>query len=140
MADNSVRSMLGTAPRRIQPVTTSDEEYQAFGAGRIGTKTQIMVAFRRSDGYVEALPYASLNRIYSSDTERVINLDFGDRHVLIEGSHLALMFRYLTDNRCSEVVQVDERTAMRQNLDDPIVSRIVITSARQRQDNHKQTE
>jgi hypothetical protein len=131
MAENSVRSLLGTAPRRPHTGATSDEEYQAFGSGRIGTKTQIMVVFRRSDGFVEALPYASLNRIYSSDVERVIYLDFGDRVVLIEGNHLGMIFRYLVSNRCSEVVEIDERAAMRQNADDPVVARIVITCAKQ---------
>ncbi len=131
MSENSVRNLLGNAPRRIQPVAPLEEEYQAFGSGRIGTRSQIMVAFRRSDGYVEALPYASVNRLYSSDVDRVIYIDFGDRLVLIEGSHLSLLFRYLTDNRCSEVVEIDERTAMRQHPNDPIVSRIVISSAKQ---------
>lgn len=131
MSENSVRSMIGASTRRVHTVGSAEDEYQAFGSGRIGTRSQIMVCLRRSDGYVEALPYASLNRIYSADMERVIYMDFGDRMVLIEGSHLGLLFRYLTDNRCSEVVEIDERTAMRGEPNDPVVARIVISAAKQ---------
>ena len=100
------------------------EEYQAFSFGRVASRSQPMLTFYKNDDYVEAISYANLNRIWTSDIERELKLDFGDRQVRIEGDNLADLFQYISTNRCSEIKEQPERLAIKIENDTPVVTKI----------------
>ena len=104
----------------------SDTEYKAFSFGRVGARSQAILTFVKSDDYVEAISYANLNRIWSSDVSTQIQLDFGERTVLIEGTTLNDLFNYIRLNRCSEVIEQSKRSAMETKEGEPIVTNISI--------------
>lgn len=106
-----------------------DSEYKAFCFGRVGSRSQAMITFIKKDDYVEAISYANLNRIWSSDISSEIRLDFGDRIVTIEGAKLNDLFNYIRMNRCSEVTEQSTHSAMAAEEDSPIVATITIKSS-----------
>ena len=91
---------------------TNEDKYQAFSFGRVSSRIQSMVTFKKQDDYVEAISYANLSRVWSSNIETEIRLDFGDRQVLVAGINLKEVFHYLCSNRCSEIVELSTRASM----------------------------
>lgn len=102
------------------------DEYQAFIFGRVASRSQPMLTFYKNDDYVEAISYANLNRIWTSDINRELKLDFGDRQVRIEGDSLSQLFDYLCTNRCAAVVEQTKQEALSVAHKDPKVLRIEI--------------
>ena len=103
---------------------TDTEEYQAFSFGRVASRSQPMLTFYKNDDYVEAISYANLNRVWTSDIQRELKLDFGDRQVHIEGNNLSDLFHYIVTNRCAEVREQHDKLAMTAKKEMPVVSRI----------------
>ena len=103
---------------------SNEDEYRAFSFGRVGSRSQAMLTFIKKDDYVEAIAYAKLDRVYSSNTELEIKLDFGDRHVFIQGENLTDLFNYVCANRCTEINEMTTETAMVTKT--PIVTKIEI--------------
>jgi len=102
--------------------TSNDNEYKAFSFGRVGSRSQPMITFVKSDGYAEAISYVNLNRIWSSDTKTELKLDFGVREVEIRGNNLEDLFRYVATNRCSEITESSICETMGSQMENAIVT------------------
>ena len=111
------------------PESNPDSEYKAFCFGRVGSRSQAMITFIKKDDYVEAISYANLNRIWSSNISNEIRLDFGGRIVTIEGARLNDLFNYIRMNRCSEVIEQSTYSAMEAQESSPTVTTITIKNA-----------
>ncbi|MEM9409984.1 MAG: hypothetical protein AAGA30_02655 [Planctomycetota bacterium] len=115
--DNQTSYLDSLAP----PEKAKSEEYEAFSFGRVGNRTQTMVTFVKNDGYTEAIAYAKLDRIYSADVDKQLQLDFGDREVKIEGKNLKAIFEYVISFRCSEITESTPNIAMSFGNGEPVV-------------------
>ncbi|MFN8707501.1 MAG: hypothetical protein ACK526_13455 [Planctomyces sp.] len=93
-------------PRRPEETATA-EEYTAFARGRVGTRPQMMISFRKCTGEVFAFAYSMLTKIYSENPDRGFTLFFSDTQVHIEGEHLLQLFHYLIQHRVIEVVETE---------------------------------
>ena len=125
--ESSVQSILGEhANATSKSGPGIEDEYKAFTFGRVGTHSQAMLTFIKHDDYVEAISYANLRRIWSSDIEKQLNLDFGDRQVVIDGSNLQSLFQYICSNRCSEIIEKSKSEAITSIADQPVVIKLVI--------------
>ena len=131
---NSLRQILSTQPRKTWSETApddaslGDEIIQSVQYGRVGLKPQLMIAFVKLDGYVEALQYITLRRIRSHSWQS-ITLDFLDQSVLIEGVNLERLFRYLQQNRVVEIAEVAKHAVMQAPADETLVYRLEIKRA-----------
>ena len=107
---------------------------KAFSYGRIGTRPQLMLCFIKCDGHHLAMPYSDLRSISTSDPNKGFILEFDNKEILIEGTNLTPCFRYLRDQRLSELVEIDRDSAMSQPEDAPVVQKIVIRKPRKAAD------
>ncbi len=109
--------------------SSGNEDYRAFSFGRVGSRSQAMLTFIKKDDYVEAIAYAKLDRVYSSDIDSELKLDFGDREVHIEGSNLRDVFNYIRSNRCSEIIERPAKASMASQPSTPAISKLSIVRA-----------
>ena len=113
-----------SAPRQFASDLRPTEEveiYQGFSYGRVGTRPQLMLCFIKCDGHHLAMPYSDLRSISTSDPNKGFVLEFDNKEILIEGTSLFTCFRYLRDQRLSELVEIDRACAMTQPEDAPVV-------------------
>ena len=113
-----------TAARKFAADVRPTEEveiYQGFSYGRVGTRPQLMLCFIKCDGHHLAMPYCDLRSISTSDPNKGFVLEFDNKEILIEGTSLFTCFRYLRDQRLSELVEIDRACAMTQPEDAPVV-------------------
>ena len=113
--------------RRSDDDTTPTDEYTAFARGRIGTRPQMMICFRKCSGEVTVFAYSLLVRIQSDNPDRGFTLTFSDTKVTIEGENLTPLFHYLREHRAVEIVEAD-RTELMQAEGECVVSRILVVS------------
>jgi hypothetical protein len=111
-------------PRRAEETTTA-EEYTAFARGRVGTRPQMMICFRKCSGEVFVFAYSMLTRIRSEDLERGFAMSFGDTEVRLEGNNLLPLFNYVREHRTAEIVEA-ERTVVMQAQGECVVSKISV--------------
>lgn len=107
--------------------TGSAEEYTAFARGRVGTRPQMMLCFRKCTGEVTVFAYSLLTRIHSENPVRGFSITFGDTKVTIEGENLTPLFHYIREHRAVEIVEA-ERTEILKTEGDCVVSRIAVKS------------
>lgn len=88
------------------------EDTTEQGRCRIARRPQMMVAFRRCNGVVTVLPYSSLSRIQSDDSDSVLQLNFPAVEVRIEGERLTRLFHYLCEHRVLEIAESDRAECM----------------------------
>lgn len=102
----------------VEPTTdVFAEECDSLGRCRIARRSQMMLAIRLCSGDVEVLPYATLARIRSHDTDRMLRLSFCIGDIVIEGSHLTRLFHYLCEQRVMEICQSDIVEVMEEQQD-----------------------
>jgi hypothetical protein len=115
-----------TEPRRVEDTTTA-EEYTAFARGRVGTRPQMMICFRKCSGEVNAFAYSLLTRIYSENPNRGFSMSFSDTEIRIDGENLLPLFHYVREHRTAEIVEA-ERAVVMSSEGDCVVSRILVIS------------
>ena len=127
MLEDKDQSFLSSyAKPAASSASSGDDDYRAFSFGRVGSRSQAMLTFIKKNDYVEAIAYAKLDRVYSSDINTELKLDFGDRQVLIKGTNLSELFRYICLARCSEVTQQTSLEAMSSKEKDPTIDTLDI--------------
>jgi hypothetical protein len=135
MTEGSLKGMFQAeepSRRFAAEVRSPDEpqEYQGFSFGRVGTRPQLMLCVVKCDGHHLVLPYADLRAITSNDPDKGFLLEFAGREILIEGTSLMICFRYLRDQRLSELVEANRPEAMSSPNDAPVVQKITIRKPR----------
>ena len=113
--------------RRTDDDTTPTDEYTAFACGRVGTRPQMMICFRKCSGEVTGFAYSLLTKIRSENPDRGFTLTFNDTEVRLEGENLLPLFHYLREHRAVEIVEAD-RTVLMQAEGECLVSRILVVS------------
>lgn len=103
------------------------EEYTAFARGRVGTRPQMMVCFRKCSGEVTVFAYSLLTKIHSENPDRGFSMTFGDTKVTLEGENLTPLFHYIRQHRAVEIVEA-ERTVVMQVQGECVVSRILFAA------------
>ena len=88
------------------PPVEEDEGYSAFASGRLGTKPQLTLVFRRVTGSCHAFAYAHLYAL-EYDPSVGILLKFTQHRVALLGRHLDDLFRYLCLHRVQTVQETD---------------------------------
>ena len=121
MEDNPTLAMRELLQRRAPKVgdeasdrrlaeTSNVEEYMAFANGRIGTRTQLCVIFRRASGSSIAFSYSHLFSVESDDPAQGCTIHFlPTTQVQIRGQNLALLFDSLCRHRVAEIVEAPRR-------------------------------
>lgn len=96
----------------VSDTTDGGGDYVAFAHGRVGRRPQMMIAFRRCCGEVQAFPYSMLRHLQSEEPDRGFCLSFGEVRVTIVGRGLSRLFRYICEHRAVEVVEADRVEAL----------------------------
>jgi hypothetical protein len=126
--DKSVRMLLQKAARPAaqlpSPTTQQEEDYTAFAHGRISQHPQLMVVFRRADGSVTALSYASLLGVESSNPAIGFMLEFGQQRVRIVGKQLDQLLRLICQHRVAEIREASRSETFASAEDAPLVETI----------------
>lgn len=117
----------GDTRRPDEETTTAPDEYTAFARGRVGTRPQMMICFRKCSGEVTVFAYSLLTRIHSENSDRGFTMTFGDTKVTLEGENLVQLFDYIRQHRAVEVVEA-ERTVVMSSEGECVVSRILVVS------------
>jgi hypothetical protein len=115
MADQSLQTILGVAPRRplVNPSQVDeDTEYQAFSYGRVGTRAAAMICFIKSDGFHLALPYMELRSVTTANPADGFEMEFSTQRIIVEGRSLVVPFRYVRENRLVEIVEASRASIL----------------------------
>ncbi|MEZ6033191.1 MAG: hypothetical protein R3C17_08875 [Planctomycetaceae bacterium] len=115
----------GDTRRTDEESATATDEYTAFARGRVGTRPQMMICFRKCSGEVTVFAYSMLTRIQSDNTNRGFTITFGDTKVCIEGENLTPLFHYVREHRAVEILET-ERTVFLTAEGDCLVSRVSV--------------
>jgi hypothetical protein len=119
----------GDNRRTDEETTTAPDEYTAFARGRVGTRPQMMICFRKCSGEVTVFAYSLLTRIHSENPDRGFSMNFSDTKVTLEGENLTPLFHYLREHRAAEIVEA-ERTVVLSSEGECVVSRILVISSK----------
>lgn len=92
---------------KADDAATKSDEGQTVGRCRIGRQSQMMLAIRLCSGEVEVLPYATLGRIRSENSDQSLRLSFLVGEIVIEGARLTRLFHFLCEHRVMEICQSD---------------------------------
>lgn len=88
------------------------EEYQAYSFGRVSSKRQVTLLFRKASGEVEGFAYADYRGISAVNETIGFTVRFDTRTVKVEGQHLGELFQYICNHRAAEIREADVETAM----------------------------
>ena len=111
--------------RRPDEESVSADEYTAFARGRVGTRPQMMICFRKCSGEVNVFAYSLLTKIHSDNPDRGFAMSFNDTVVRLEGENMLMLFNYIREHRAVEIVEAD-RTVLMTAEDECVVSRILV--------------
>ena len=147
MSEDSLKSLLKIPERRnaypiearsnSEPKFEEEVEYQAFAYGRVGRKAEIMLEFRKANGYRLCIPYIDLKEIETSNPTKGFVISTLKRKITIEGSNLERCYRFLQQNRIAELMEIDRPAAMTADKADAIISSLKIENPRTSQGNIK---
>ena len=112
--------------RRSDEDSVSDE-YTAFARGRVGTRPQMMICFRKCSGEVNVFAYSLLTKIHSDNPDRGFAISFNETVVRLEGENMLVLFNYIREHRAVEIVEAD-RTVLMTAEGECVVSRILVVS------------
>ncbi len=132
MPEHSLQAILGVASRR--PLVASsqhdeDPEYQAFSYGRVGTRAVAMLCCIKSDGYHLALPYMELRSVMSANPTDGFEMEFSTQRIIIEGRNLTVPFRYIRENRLSEIVEASRASILVLPASEAVVTSLRISKS-----------
>ena len=113
--------------RRSDEDSVSADEYTAFARGRVGTRPQMMICFRKCSGEVNVFAYSLLTKIHSDNPERGFAISFNETVVRLEGENMLMLFNYIREHRAVEIVEAD-RTVLMTSEGECVVSRILVIS------------
>ncbi len=106
------------------PEADSDSEYTLFGQGRVGTRPQLAIIFRKSDGPAKAFSYAHLYSVESDNPDEGFAVEFTQSNVAIKGRNLEPLFRYISQHRAAEVIESGRTQIFELAEPDPVVEKI----------------
>ncbi len=104
----------------------SEDEYQAFGFGRVGNKPQISVTFRLVNAKGYNFAYSHYYGIVDDHPNVSFAIEFTRHVVMIEGRNLETLHRLLCDHKVREVHQMDELEAKVLPDEVPVVTKIEV--------------
>jgi hypothetical protein len=102
-------------------------EYEALASGRIGSRPQLMLVFRKASREVLAFSYISLTEIRSPDPEKGFTIDFSGVKVVVAGERLGKLFQMVCVHRAAEIVEADRVMAFQTDAKDPVVTSLLVS-------------
>ncbi len=120
-----------SAAQEDLPESDDDDALAAFRCGRIGTRPQLMIVFRKSSGEVFAFSYAHLDKIHAHDVSRGFTLDFGDAVVAVAGRNLERLFRCVCDHKAAEIAAEGRAAEFIAEDAEPVVTSITVAVKRE---------
>ena len=106
------------------PEADSDSEYASFGHGRIATRPQVAIIFRKADGSAKAFSYAHLYSVESDNPNEGFMVEFTQSKVTIKGRNLEPLLRYISQHRAAEVIEAGRTQIFELAAEDPVVDKI----------------
>lgn len=135
--DNSTIRALLERPARAAATDENhdaDAEYTAFSYGRLSSRPQMTLMFRKPSGEVFGFPYALLTGIRSDDSESGFMVEFGQVTVVVSGRNLGKLFRYICEHRAAEVAEGSRSMAVCSFENECIVEAIQVQRHAARED------
>jgi hypothetical protein len=126
---SNLSSLLNQGPKAATELASEiDEtvEYEALANGRIGSRAQLMLVFRKASGEVWAFSYLSLNEIRSPNPEKGFTADFGGVKVVVAGDRLGKLFQMVCLHRAAEIVEADHAKIFQTDAKDPVVTSLLL--------------
>ena len=127
MLDN--RSPLGVALRN--PISSVDEDDErditAYANGRIGTKPQLTVTFRKVDGSSHSFAYSHLYRIETATENGGFTAEFSHHTVTVQGRNLTHLHRLLCHHKVHTIQETSATQAMGIDENQPVVTGMYVT-------------
>jgi hypothetical protein len=102
-------------------VDDHEKEYVAFANGRIGTRPQLAIIFRKADGSAKGLSYAHFYGVEANDPASGFIAEFTQTKVIVKGRNLEELFRFLCQQRIWEVVEAQRNQIFDFSANEPIV-------------------
>ncbi len=122
-------SSLGIHLRHPVSSTTDDErDLSAFANGRIGTKPQLTITFRRVSGASHSFAYSHLYAITTEAEAGGFVAEFSQHRVLVEGRNLQHLFRVFCDHKVHTIQETSPSQALGMEVDQPVVLSIRVLS------------
>lgn len=125
---SSLRERLGAKKQSLDQAPPFDE-LEDLPYGKLGMGAQLMLTFRKLDGYQTAIPYLRLKSIDTHNIESELTIFFDDRVVKIHGSNLEKVFYFLTFQRYARLHEQDRVSAMNQAKDEAVITKLDIKNA-----------
>lgn len=128
MLDN--RSPLGVVFRNpISSVDEDDDEQEltAFASGRIGSKPQLTVTFRKVDGSSHSFAYSHLYHLEADSENGGFTAELSHHTVTIHGRNLAHLHRLLCDHKVNLIQETSPTQALGIDENQPVVTAIYVT-------------
>ena len=107
------------------PEADGASEYASFGHGRVGTRPQLAIIFRKADGSAKAFSYAHLYSVESDNPDEGFTVEFTQSNVAIKGRNLEPLFRYISQHCAAEVIESGRTQIFELAEPDPVVEKIV---------------
>lgn len=128
---NGIISMLEKQGRAIHsakasgsPDAEDENEYTAFANGRVGTRPQLSVIFRKADGSAKAFAYTHLYSIETDNPDTGFVAEFTQTKVKINGRNLEPLFRFFCQHRALEVIEAERNQVFELAAADPVIENI----------------
>jgi hypothetical protein len=101
-----------------------DNEYTAYANGRVGTRPQLSIVFRKADGSAKAFAYSHLYSIETADPNLGFALELTQTKVTIKGRNLSRLFFFVCEHRAAEVIEAERNQVFSAADADPVVETI----------------
>lgn len=141
--DNSVSLSMRELLERRQPrlseessgvaqlTSATTEEYQAFANGRIGSRPQLSVIFRKASGAACCFSYAHLFTVESENPEAGCIVTFSaGKSVHLRGRNLAQLFDCICFHKAAEIAEAHRSIGITADGSAPIVEAIEFQGAK----------
>jgi hypothetical protein len=106
------------------PEADSASEYVPFGHGRVATRPELAIIFRKADGSAKAFSYAHFYSVESDNPNEGFIVEFTQSKVTIKGRNLEPLLRYISQHRAAEVIEAGRTQIFELAAEDPVVERI----------------
>jgi len=101
-----------------------ENEYTAYANGRVGTRPQLSIIFRKADESAKAFAYSHLYSVETSDPAAGFVVEFSQTRVTIKGRNLEALLRFICQHRVLEVTEAERSRVFEVAAEQPVVEKI----------------
>lgn len=98
-----------------------DRDLSTFANGRIGTKPQLTITFRRVTGASHSFAYSHLYSVITEAEAGGFVAEFSQHRVTVEGRNLQHLFRVFCDHKVHTIQETSPSQALGVETDQPVV-------------------